>query len=208
VEIDFQGRLYSWQYLQWKWDPAKQRYLRFQFGGPHLDAATNEQLAFTTVIVMEVESSVVDESGHVLLEQIGEGEGTIFTRGQAYPVTWKKDSREARTRYYLANGDEFVFERGPIFVEALSQQSRLAFFDDAAKLPAMPEYTPPPPGEGAVPGDSEPETPTPERTGTATSTPSATPTPGPPTSTPTPEGTPTRTPTPTETATPTRDPTF
>jgi len=206
VEIDFQGRLYSWQYIQWKWDAARQRYLRFQFGGPHLDAATNEQLAFTTVIVMEVESSVVDEAGHVLLEQVGSGEATIFTRGQAYPVTWKKESREARTRYFDASGQEFVFERGPIFVEALSQQSRFAFFDDAAKLPAMPEYSPPPPGEGPVAGDPEQGTPTPGATETAT--PSSTPTPGPPTATPTPAGTPTRTPTPTETATPTRDPTF
>jgi hypothetical protein len=209
VEIDFQGRLYSWQYLQWKWDPAKQRYLRFQFGGPHLDAATEEQLAFTTVIAMEVDSHVVDDIGHVLLEQVGEGKATIFTRGQAYEVTWKKESREGRTRYYTGSGDEFVFERGPIFIEALSQQSRFAFFDDAAKLPGMPEYTPPPPGQGAVPGDPEQDaTATPEATASPTSAPTETPTPGPPTETPTPRGTPTRTPTPTETATPTIDPTL
>ena len=210
IEIDFQGRLYSWQYIQWKWDAAKQRYLRFQFGGPHLDAATEQQLAFTTVIAMEVESSVVDEAGHVLLEQLGEGEATIFTRGQAYPVMWKKESREARTRYYNAAGQEFVFERGPIFVEALApRQSRLAYFDDARNLPEMPEYTPPPPGPGAVSGDPEDQpAPTETATAIATSLPTETPTPGPPTETPTPRGTPTRTPTPTETPTSTPDPTF
>lgn len=211
IEIDFQGRLYSWQYLQWKWDAATRRYLRFQFGGPHLDAASGQQLSFTTVIAMEVDASVVDDVGHVLLGQVGEGKATVFTRGQAYPVTWKKESPEARTRYYDATGQEFVFERGPIFVEALAEQSRFAFFDDAGKLPEMPEYTPPPPGSGPVLGDPEPDgspTPEPSATPTATQPPTRTPTPGPPTETPTPRGTPTRTPTPTETATPTRDPTF
>lgn len=209
IEIDFQGRLYSWQYIQWKWDEAARRYLRFQFGGPHLDAASEKQLAFTTVIVMEVPASVVDDVGHVLLEQTGSGRATIFTRGQAYAVTWKKESREARTRYYGASGAEFVFERGPIFVEALAQQSRLAFVANAADLPELPEYAPPPPGPGAVPEDPEDNsTPTATLEPSATPLPKDTPTPRPPTETPTPRGTPTRTPTPTETATPTRDPTF
>jgi hypothetical protein len=209
IEIDFQGRLYSWQYLQWKWDPAKKRYLRYQFGGPHMDAVTNEQLAFATVVVMQIPAHVEDEVGHVLLDQEGSGPATVFTGGQAYEGTWKKDSREARTRFYNTAGEEIVFERGPIFVEALAQQSHFSFVADAATLPPMPEYTPPPPGPAF--DDTEPEpgptsttaAPTPTTaTETPTSRPSAT-----PTSTPTP-GAPTRTPTPADTPTPTIDPTF
>ncbi len=208
LEIDFQGgRLYSWQYVQWKWDEAKKRYLRYQFGGPHVDAVSGDQLAFATVVVMAIDSSVVDEVGHVVLDQEGEGPATVFTGGQAYAGTWRKASREARTRFYDAAGEEIVFERGPIFIEALARQSRFGFVAEAAALPPMPEYEPP--ASGAFPLDPE-VTPTTTPSPTTEPTDTETPTPRPsatPTRTPTP-GTPTRTPTPTETATPTKDPTF
>ena len=45
IEVDYSGRLYAWQYIQWKWDGARQRYLRFQFGGPDVDADSGELVA-------------------------------------------------------------------------------------------------------------------------------------------------------------------
>jgi hypothetical protein len=199
IEVDFSGRLNPWQYIQWKWDPSARRYLRFQFGGAHVDAETERQLAFATVIVMRMQTSVVDDEGHVLLDQYGEGPATVFTGGRAFEGTWKKADREARTRYYDANGEEIVFERGPIFVEAIGQQSRFAFFADAAGLPPLPEYVPPLPGSFTE--DSEPtstaaaETPTPSATPTPedTPTPTATATPS-PTAVPPPTPVVTRTP--------------
>lgn len=193
IEIDFQGRLYSWQYIQWKWDERAARYLRFQFGGPHLDAITGQQLAFATVIVMEVPGRVVDADGHVVLEQLGSGDATVFTGGQAYAGTWKKETRESRTRFYTPTGEEIVFERGPIFIEVLGQQSRFAFVGSADDLPEIPEYVPPPPGSEPE-EDSEP-TATPE----ATALPTATPTPPSPTPTPSATSTPAPTPVPTST---------
>lgn len=178
IEVDFQGRLYSWQYIQWKWDGAKKRYLRFQFGGPHLDAVSGEQLGFATVIVMRVPGEVVDESGHVLLEQVGSGDATVFTGGQAFEGTWRKESRQGRTRFFDTSGAEIVFERGPIFIEVIGQQSRFGFVPAAGDLPPIPEYVPPPPGPAEEP-DEPPATPEPGPTATSTpraGTPQASPT--------------------------------
>jgi len=175
IEVDFSGRLNAWQYIQWKWDEASRRYLRFQFGGPHLDAVTNQQLAFATVVVMRAEARVVDEAGHVLLEQFGEGPATVFTGSRAYEGTWKKADRAARTRFYAVDGTEITFERGPIFIEVIGQQSRFAYFGDAADLPAIPKYEPPPPGTGPAQEDPEPEpTPVASPSATATAAPSST----------------------------------
>ncbi|MEO8538774.1 MAG: DUF3048 domain-containing protein [bacterium] len=169
IEIDYSGQLYAWQYIQWHWDAASERYLRFQFGGPEVDADSGAQLAFSTVVVMRVPSSVVDDVGHVVLEQIGSGPVTVFTGGQAFTGTWKKASREARTRFYNAAGDEIVFERGPIFVEAIGLQSGFEFTSQAADLRPLPEYVAPPPGSAAPePAD---ESPSPTELPTAVGTP-------------------------------------
>jgi hypothetical protein len=177
--------------------------MRFQFGGPQLDAVTGKQLGFATVVVMHAPSRVEDEVGHVLYEQFGSGPATVFTGGQAYPGTWRKEDREARTRFFDSSGKEISFERGPIFIELLDQRSSIAFVAEATSLPPLPEYEPPQP-----PGEFE-EEPTAMPTATPFPTEAATITPIPsPTATNTPSGTPTRTPNPTATATATDDPTI
>ena len=174
IEVDFQGSRYSWQLIQWKWDAAAKAYGRYQFGGPHLDAQSKKQLKFSTVIVMVAPGQVVDESGHVLLDQLGGGPATVFTGGKAITGTWKKPERESRTRFYGESGQEIAFERGPIFIEVIGHQSKLTVKATAAELPELPMYEPPPPGTGpVVPDDSAPD----EPETTATATPSPTPSP-------------------------------
>lgn len=177
IQVDFSGRLYSWQLIQWRWDASRRAYGRFQFGGPAVDGNTGQQLFFTTVIVMRVNAAVVDEAGHVLLEQVGEGPATVFTGGRAIEGIWRKPDRKARTRFYDASGSEIAFERGPIFVEVIPQQGAFTFTANADDLPELPKYVPPPP----APGPSEDETvPAPE----PTAEPTATPTPSSPAPTP------------------------
>lgn len=215
IEVDFQGHLYSWQYIQWKWDATTNRYLRFQFGGPQVDAVTGDQLAFATVIVMTAPAKVADENGHVLYEQFGTGPATVFTGGQAYEGSWKKDERESRTRFYDLSGKEISFERGPIFVEVLSTQSSFSFVSSAEDLPELPEFVPSPP---LPPEENEP-TATPTQTpeaATATATTRAPTAAAPPTGTQSPSNTgtaeasttatvETRTPAPSESATVTKN---
>lgn len=193
IEIDFQGGRYSWQLIQWKWDPGAKAYARYQFGGPHIDAATGEQLKFATVIVMLAPGEVVDDSGHVLLNQLGEGPATVFTAGRAIKGAWKKPDRESRTRFYDESGQEIAFERGPIFIEVIGNQSKLTIEASASGLPELPKYEPPPPGSGpAAPDDAnEPgeEAPTP----TVAASPAASPTA--PAATPTGAASPTASPT-------------
>ena len=177
IQVDFSGRMYGWQLIQWKWDEARKAYGRFQFGGPCVDGNTGQQLFFSTVIVMRVNAAVVDSSGHVLLEQFGEGPATVFTGGRAIEGTWRKADRKARTRFYDASGNEIAFERGPIFIEVIPQQGTFIFTANPGDLPDLPKYIPPPP-----PAPGEDEEPTPE----PAPEPTATPTPSPPAGSPTP----------------------
>lgn len=206
IEIDFQGSRHGWQLVQWKWDPGASAYARYQFGGPHIDAATGEQLKFTTVIVMVAPGQVVDDAGHVLLDQLGEGTATVFTGGRAIKGTWRKPERESRTRFFDESGQEIAFERGPIFIEVIGQQSNLTVKASAAGLPDLPEYEPPPPGSGPVAPDDTDEPGEPSPTATATATVSATASPSgsatPPAASPTSAASPAASPSPTGTAGP------
>lgn len=167
IEVDFGGRRTGWQLIHWKWDEAAGSYARNMFGGPQEDGETGEQLMFRTVIVMVVPGFVANTRGHYLLEQFGEGKATIFMRGQAFEATWKKADRKARTRFYDTAGNEIAFERGPIFIEVLGNQSKYMVTATAEELPALPKYVPPPPQSGPA---EEEETPPP----TATTAPSPT----------------------------------
>jgi hypothetical protein len=172
VEVDFSGRRTGWQLIQWKWDEGAEAYARFMFGGPQEDAATKQQLKFTTVVVMRVPGYVANTRGHYLLSQFGEGAATIFSRGQAFEVTWKKADRKSRTRYYHASGEEFTFERGPIFIEVIDGRSKYSFVGTAGELAPLPRYTPPPPQAPTA----EDLPPTPTVAPTSTPPPVATPT--------------------------------
>jgi hypothetical protein len=201
IEINYQGRREAWQLIQWHWDPATRSYARFQFGGPAVDAKTKEQLRFRNVIVMTVPSQVVDDAGHVLLDQLGKGPASVFRDGKRLDGTWSKTDRKARTRFTDTAGAEIAFNRGPIFIEVVSPQSGLLVKANAADLPAIPPYVafpslpdepdqpfvPPPPPTTAAPVTSPAASPTQRPLPTATPTsrpPTATPTRPPPTATP------------------------
>ncbi len=160
VEVDFEGNRNPWQLVQWHWDPKAKVYARYEFGGPHVDAKTKEQLKFKNVVVMTVGSRVVDENGHVLLDQFGTGKATVFLDGRQIDGTWKKADRKARTRFYDRSGAEIAFDRGSTFIEVIGFESTVTVARTAAELPKIPEYVPPPPEPGGT-GDSGDATPTP-----------------------------------------------
>ena len=105
--------------IRWDWDPASGRYLRWQDGEPHVEADSRKQLAFANVVVVFAAAEVVDESGHVLMETLGQGDAVILTGGQFIRGTWRKPTREARTRFYALDGVEVRFAPGPTWIEVV-----------------------------------------------------------------------------------------
>lgn len=190
LEVDFQENRYAERVIQWHWDRATNSYLRFQGGGPAVDAASKAQLRFKTIVVMRVPWEVVDFAGHVVLEQTGQGQATIFLDGRAVEATWRKPDRAGRTRFFTATGAEVAFNRGPVFLEVVGPASLVISGATVAELPPLPVYERP-----------DPLPPAPEAT--ATARPSATPTPGAkPTASPSPLPSATRTGSPGATASP------
>jgi hypothetical protein len=207
IGIHFQERAVSWQTVHWRWDEDSKSYLRFQFGGPFMDAVSGEQIRAKNIVVMRVPWRVVDASSHVLLEQFGSGEATVFLDGKAIAGTWKKDDRQGRTRFYDGAGNEIAFNRGLIWIEVVGPDSPVTTTANASDLAELPPYVPPPPSEVPEEPEELPTAATPDPTDTprVTETPTGTTT---PTETETPEtSTPaTGTPEPSETPEPSPSP--
>lgn len=200
IEISFRSQRIAADLIQWKWEPLANEYVRYQWGAAHRILPTLQPLRFKNVVVMRVPANVVDFSGHVVLEQFGEGPAQVFLDGLVVEAKWRKADREARTRYFDMNGREIAFNRGPIIIEVLGPGSLIVVTPTASGLPPMPEYQPP--GSGLPEPDDTRPTSTPGPTATVASsatplrTPSVTPSPMPPTNSPTPRPTVTPTPTP------------
>ena len=106
----------------WTYDKASNTYLRQVGGQADVDQETNSQVYAKTIIAQEI--SVVqsgDEKAHLIVTTIGSGKATYLMDGKITSGTWKKDSRTDRTTYYDSQGNEMVFNRGRIWVEALSK---------------------------------------------------------------------------------------
>lgn len=114
VKIDFSSR--SWL-VEYSYDRENNQYLRSMGGGPHKDKITGEQYTTKNVVVEYVSSRVTDAKGRLHMDTIGEGKALVFRDGEAIEGTWKKGSREERTKFYDGDGKEIELNRGQTWIE-------------------------------------------------------------------------------------------
>jgi Protein of unknown function (DUF3048) N-terminal domain/Protein of unknown function (DUF3048) C-terminal domain len=106
--------------VRWDYDPKINSYKRVNGGKPHIDLETQEQLTAKTVaIIFAKETGPVDDHMHLLYANIGSGDGMIFQDGKVTKITWKKQDRVARMKFYEADGKEVSLNRGQIWIEML-----------------------------------------------------------------------------------------
>ncbi len=99
------------------YDKKSGKYLRKLNGEPYLDEVTEEQLFADSIIIQCAKTRVIDSYGRLAIDVVGSGKGHYLYDGVAIPITWKKDSKRARTRYYTSDGEELVLKRGKIWVQ-------------------------------------------------------------------------------------------
>lgn len=94
-------------------------YYRFQkpSGGAHIDAATEEQLAFKNVLIQFTYHEVRDDNGYLAFQCSDTSrDGWYFTNGKGIHVNWKKTSDYGATRYYDDNGKEITLNTGKTMI--------------------------------------------------------------------------------------------
>lgn len=95
--------------------------------GPHVDAATGEQLTFKNILVQ-----------YIKYEELGEGylafqchdttrDGWYFTNGKGIHVRWEKTSDYGATRYYDDYGNEITVNTGKTMICVVEEGDNFTF---------------------------------------------------------------------------------
>ena len=106
--------------VKWEYDKLANAYKRFNGGVAHVDLETKQQLAAKVVVVMFAkETGPVDEHAHLLYNNIGSGDGILFQDGKPVKITWKKETKSSRTKFFDSSNKEVSLVKGQIWVEML-----------------------------------------------------------------------------------------
>jgi len=123
IEINFSGN--SKYAVKWTYDQASNKYLRFLAGIEHKDRNNDEQISAKNVIVQTVNRTLQPHgsygSENWVFKNVGEGDATVLRDGQVIEATWKKSSRDSRTKFYDKNGVEIEFNPGNTWYEIAAE---------------------------------------------------------------------------------------
>ncbi|NLP35659.1 MAG: DUF3048 domain-containing protein [Clostridiales bacterium] len=106
---------YTSPYLEY--NTEDKLYYRYQFGGPHKDANTGEQLNFKNIIIQFVREWDIDKNDYQTMDlEDASGSGYYISNGMKVDITWKKNEASKWMRYYDASGEELTMNPGKTFI--------------------------------------------------------------------------------------------
>jgi hypothetical protein len=133
VMIDF---WYKGDYsANWEYKTESNSYLRYtgyenintetESPSPHVDRETSEQVEMKNVIVQFAQESPIpgDDKSRLQYELIGSGEGLAFIDGQVIPLTWVKESRDLRTKFYDLDGEVLKLNKGKTWISIVPSRN-------------------------------------------------------------------------------------
>ncbi|WP_205701383.1 DUF3048 domain-containing protein [Herpetosiphon llansteffanensis] len=113
----------------WRYDPDTNEYARLRRGRPHIDAVSEQQLTFKSIVTMEVfEAPIIgDDKGRIDQQVVGEGRALVFANGSMQAATWRKASESAPLRFYDSAEAEIIFPAGPIWIAAMPSLENVTY---------------------------------------------------------------------------------
>lgn len=114
IGIGLSGALYNVNYT---YDPAANKYLRSLGGAPHMDAATNTQIAPTVVIALSMPYSLSGK--YSVYQTIGSGQAHIFQDGGVTVGTWTKTADKSQFTFTDAAGQPVPLNPGTTWLTAV-----------------------------------------------------------------------------------------
>ena len=94
----------------------RSQYLSGSTDGPHIDAATNEQLSFKNIIIQNTKYEDIGNGYLAFQCHDTTRDGWYFTNGKGIHINWSKTSDYGATRYYDDSGNEIVMNTGKTMI--------------------------------------------------------------------------------------------
>lgn len=124
IRVNFSSFSYN---VEWRYDQATNRYLRFQAEQPHA-MENGAQIDAKNVVVAVVPTSLIpgDAKGRLSLKTSGQGAAMIFHNGTRTDGTWTKASPEARMQLADANSAAVTLTEGTTWIEIIPDAGKVA----------------------------------------------------------------------------------
>ena len=118
--------------VEWRYDAASGRYLRYQSGAVHMDQATGQQISSENVIVVFAEhelTNIVEDSLGTLSVKInlyGFGDLRVFRDGKVYEGTWRANDQSPPR--WLGPGEQpITLKPGRTWIQVVRTSDRISF---------------------------------------------------------------------------------
>lgn len=100
-----------------EYDEENGTYLKYMYGSPQIDASTDEQLAFTNIIIQDTDWQYREDNKYLQFITKDSGRsGWYFTQGRGIKITWEKKDDFSPTKYYDMSGNELKINTGHTFI--------------------------------------------------------------------------------------------
>lgn len=124
IIINFSKPIYN---VVWNYSQSQNVYVRMYGDELHL-SADGEAIKADNIVILYTNIEVIDEEGRRHIKTIGTGRAVAFRDGQRFEdMTWSKYERDKRIRFYTYDGEEFVFNRGKIWIEVISDDIEISY---------------------------------------------------------------------------------
>lgn len=113
-------------YSDFTFDSASKTYLKDHSGTPHMDVATDKQLAFTNLLILETSIQIFDgdESGRKEIDIYGDHyKGYYVSGGKVQNITWSKPDASAQLKIYGEDGQEILINQGKTYISISTPDS-------------------------------------------------------------------------------------
>ena len=121
---------HSWTEIEWQFDEANGRYLRWSDGEIHRDGNSDEQVTAANVILVfpihTLDGTICEQASNgvcthlsVEVQLWGSGEAIILRDGQRYDVIWHRQARNDMLTFTDTNGNPFPLKIGNSWVQVI-----------------------------------------------------------------------------------------
>ncbi len=103
---------------RFEYNEDEHKYYRFQYGGPHIDLETGNQLTFDNVIFQYVDGIVRDSHDYLGFGVMGgtDNKCIVFTDGRMVEGKWERTDIFGPAKYYDTKGNEITINPGKTWI--------------------------------------------------------------------------------------------
>lgn len=119
---------YSGNYrVKYVYDERKKVYIRQINGEPHIDRITGDPIAVKNILILFMDTRVIDSEGRLEIKTTGSGTGYYVSCGKSIPIKWEKSSRFARAKYTDQSGEEIKLIPGNTWIQVMPLKAEVYF---------------------------------------------------------------------------------